>query len=185
MTINWNKFVCVRSLFWIGLFTFTISLAFFTYWQMLYAKPFVADNIIIFSIFETKSLREILLGQPVSFLPAYRPAPYFSTYLQYQLVGVQGTSYYAVNIVINALMAFVGGALFYRVTTSKLFAFIFAAAIISDTRSFDSMLYIIERQSTMAVLFGGLVIYCLSRSQTNQISIHNAAAISALLCFLH
>ncbi|RME58452.1 hypothetical protein D6779_06420 [Candidatus Parcubacteria bacterium] len=118
--------------------------------------PFGADNLISLSLGAEPSLLTFFTHSLVNYLPIYRPVSIATIWLQYRLVGVAPLSYFVVNIVIWVLCAFLVYFFLYIYLKSRLVAILAAGLMLVDIRSASALYWIIERQTTLAILFGGL-----------------------------
>src|SRR5204863_1955558 len=99
-----------------------------------------------------------LVTEQYARLPAYRPVPVFTLWLQYELAGLNPQSYFWVNIVLVVCMCAVLYALVYRMTGSWAAGGGAAFALLVDARGATAINTIVERQTTLACILGLLAL---------------------------
>ena len=90
--------------------------------------------------------------------PIYRPLTYLTIWVQEQVGGLHGTQYFVVNLLVWIAAALALYALVYLLTRSRLAALVVAGAFAVDGRALSAVVWVGERQSTMACLFGLLAL---------------------------
>lgn len=130
---------------WVAATTFESALRF---------RPFQADNLIALSLGARPDPTTFFTGSFVSYLPAYRPLAYLTIWVQYQIVGLRIGYYSLFNILVWVGCVLCVYAFVYILTRSRLSATIVALLMLLDGRQYAALIWIGERQSTLAVLFG-------------------------------
>jgi hypothetical protein len=93
----------------------------------------------------------------------WRPLTYTSLWAQYQVSGLDISPYFAVNIVLWIACAALVYALVYTHTRLALAAAAAAFITLTDDRMFSALILIIERQTTLACIFGLLAVLAAQR----------------------
>jgi hypothetical protein len=117
------------------------SLAVVLFWKAPDVPAYDTDNLFSLSLGPLVDTRQSLLSlltEPYAHLPAYRPVPLFTLWLQYKLVGLAPESYFVVNIVVLVGVCVVLYGLVYRMTGSWVAAGGSAFALLVDARSISS-----------------------------------------------
>jgi hypothetical protein len=96
-------------------------------------------------------------------LPAYRPVAYTALWLQEQTTGLRFTPLFAASLGLVVACALALYALIYGLTRSWAAATLLTAAFAVDDRWFAVAVWIIERQSSLAALFGVLALLAVHR----------------------
>ena len=135
------------------------------YGTALFVLPFDLDNIV--------ALSEGDRSQPFGFfrhaitwaysdtggsVPIYRPIGYVTIWAQEQAGGLGAEQYFAFNLALWLGCALALYALVHRLTRSRLAAAAAAAVLAVDSRALNELIWIAERQATLALLFGLLAV---------------------------
>jgi hypothetical protein len=137
------------------------SLAVVLFWKAPDVPAYDTDNLFSLSLGPVVDTRQSLLSlltEPYAHLPAYRPVPLFTLWLQYKLLGLAPESYFVVNIVLLAGMCAVLYALVYRMTGSWAAGCGSALVLLVDPRGTTAVKTIVERQTAIACLLGLLAL---------------------------
>ena len=150
-------------------------LAFGTFSYYLKIRPFATDDLLALSFGTLRTPSSFITGKWVEWLPAYRPLSQFSIWLQFQLVGIEPISYYIVNILLWLGCVVILYFFVFQLTNSRLAAFLAASLMLVDIRVATALIWIIERQSPLAVLCGSsailLFLYAVSSNHIKSMSI--------------
>jgi hypothetical protein len=135
-------------------FVLLLALTLFAFGRVAELRPFDADSILALSWAERSGPLSFARGNELMH-PEWRPLPYLSFWIQYQLVGLDNIpSWFAVNVLLWGLCIFVVYLLVYTTVHSQLAAILTAAAVLLDPRSFPELIVITGRQMVLACLFG-------------------------------
>jgi hypothetical protein len=137
------------------------SLAVVLFWKAPDVPAYDTDNLFSLSLGPLVDTRQSLLSlltEPYAHLPAYRPVPLFTLWLQYKLVGLAPESYFVVNIVLLVGMCAVLYALVYCITGSWAAGCGSAFVLLVDPRGTTAIRTIVERQTAIACLLGLLAL---------------------------
>jgi hypothetical protein len=137
------------------------ALAVALFWQIAQIPAFNKDNAFSLSFGPSVGPRHSLLSlvtEQYARLPAYRPVPVFTLWLQYELAGLNPESYFWVNIMLVVCMCVVLYALVYRMTGSWAAGGGSAFALLVDPKGFSAINTIVERQTTLACILGLLAL---------------------------
>ncbi len=112
----------------------------------------------------------------------WRPVTYSSLWAQYEISGLDISAFFSVNIVLWIACASLVYALVYMHTQLVLGAVAAAFITLTDPRTFSPLLLIIERQTTLACMFG-LLAMLIAYRESQRVTPNRAwlAAIVALL----
>jgi hypothetical protein len=170
-----------RTLEAVGVFA---ALAVVTWWMfgdVLNLRPLGGDNLYVLSWANRAPATELLRVDPVIY-PEWRPLPYATIWLQFQWSRLDHVAlYHAVNLSVWVACAWFIWAIVGRITGSRVASFVAAALVVTDVRALTAQTLIVERQSSMAALFGLAAIWILARSWGSTLSKLTWSAI-ALLC---
>jgi len=86
----------------------------------------------------------------------YRPFTYFSLWLQHEISGFTLSAFYSLNLFLWLACAVVAYLLVFVNTASWMAAGAAALLLLTDDRFFTALVWLIERQTTMACVFGAL-----------------------------
>jgi hypothetical protein len=121
----------------------------------LFVHPLDGDNLVALSVGPLHSAGDFFTGGAHSaYRPAYRPAAELTLWVQYHLLHLQVHSYFAVNIVLWALCACAVYAFTVLATGSRAFGAAAGLATMLDGRGILAVLWILERQTSLALLCG-------------------------------
>jgi hypothetical protein len=129
--------------------------------KVVEAPAYDADNLFSLSqgpLVDSRGGLPSLLTEPFGHLPAYRPVPIFSLWLQYKLAGLAPESYFVVNIVLVVAMCVALYAVVYRITGSWAAACGAAFALLVDARGRTLTGTIVERDTALACVLGLLAL---------------------------
>ncbi len=127
-------------------------------------RPFGEDNFYVFSWIDRASAGSLLHLDP-SIYPEWRPLAYQTVWLQYQWAGLARMSdYYVFNVGVWVLVAWLVYLLTVQLTASRLAACAAALFVVTEPRAIPAVSWIVERQSSMACLFGLLAWWAVVRS---------------------
>jgi hypothetical protein len=125
------------------------------YGGAVFVHPLDADNLVSLSVGTRSDPSDYFTGDAHGFYrPAYRPFAELTLWVQNHLVGLQIHSYFAVNIAIWAAVAMLVYALVVVATDSRVAGAAAAGATLLDPRGILAILWILERQSSLALLLG-------------------------------
>jgi hypothetical protein len=121
----------------------------------LFVHPLDPDNLVALSIGPKHSLADYFSGGAHSmFRPAYRPFAELTLWLQYHVLGLQPHSYFFVGILLWVACGWLVYGFVSLATGSRSFAALAALATLLDARGILAVLWILERQATLALLLG-------------------------------
>jgi hypothetical protein len=121
----------------------------------LFVHPLDGDNLVALSVGPLHSAGGFFTGAAHStYRPAYRPAAELTLWLQYHLVHLQTHSYFAINIFVWALCACAVYAYAVLATGARALAAAAGLATMLDARGVLDVLWILERQTSLALLCG-------------------------------
>jgi hypothetical protein len=121
----------------------------------IFVHPLDADNLVALSVGVRHNPADYFTGGAHSFYrPAYRPFAELTLWIQDHAVGLEPHSYFAVNIVIWALAALAVYAFVVLAVGSRALGAAAALATLLDARGILAILWILERQSSLALLLG-------------------------------
>jgi len=152
----------------LGLF---VALAAFTWWifgDVLNVRPLGGDNLYVLSWANRAPASELLRVDPVIY-PEWRPLPYATIWLQFQWSRLDAVPlYHAANLAVWAGCAWLIWNIVAGLTGSRLASGVAAALVLTDVRALTAQTLIVERQSSLAVLFGLAAILVLVRSKESR-----------------
>lgn len=120
---------------------------------------FDADNLGALSLGIKPNPMVFFMGRLASYLPAYRPLPYLTIWLQYQILGVRPVFFFLFNQLVWITCGLILFSIISKTSSkSRVAAFLVTIIFLLDARTFASLIWIGERQSTMASLFGLLAL---------------------------
>jgi hypothetical protein len=131
------------------------------FWRVVHTPAFNEDNLFALSFGPAVGHREsllTLLTAQYGVLPAYRPFPMFTLWLQYKLAGLAPESYFVVNIALLVGLCAALYALLYRMTGSWAAAGGSAFALLVDPRLISISTTIGERETAIVSLLGLLAL---------------------------
>lgn len=156
-----------------------IAAGLFSYFQDY--RPFAPDDLFGLSFGRIENPLSFFTGKWSQFLPAYRPISMVSLWVQYQLVGVEPISYFLFNIFVWFGCILVLYFLVYHFTHSQLSSFIAAFFMMVDIRTTTLLVWIIERQNPLVVLFGSLGLLLFIKSTQKGV---NRVLISSIFVYI-
>ncbi|MFA7252961.1 MAG: glycosyltransferase family 39 protein [Patescibacteria group bacterium] len=172
------NFLRVLKSHWFVIFLLAVGL-FYSFYSAVFLKPHDADNLIALS-FGLRNPSEFITGSFTSYFPAYRPLAQLIIWFQYQISGVSSSeSYFVINILIWLLCAVFVYLIVHNLTKHKVASAAASLLLFLDQRSFNSIIWIGERQSSLAVLFGLAALFVSLR--TNRYNIARIFLIMFLL----
>jgi hypothetical protein len=139
--------------------TAIVALATISFGKALSIHPADADNLIALSLASKQNPFGFFTGCFVSFLPGYRPVAYLFSWMQYQIVHLNIPSYFFVNVSIVIACIIVIYLLVYLLSKSKVAAFVVSVLMIVNPNFLCAIVWIGERQSSLALLFGLLALF--------------------------
>lgn len=133
-------------------------------------RPFELDNVVSLS-WAHRSNPLDFFTTPVEWtypetggtVPIYRPLAYLSIWAQEQTGGLQATQYFVANLGLWLAAVLALYALVFWFTRSRLIALLAAGVFAIDGRVLTALVWIGERQSAMACLFGLLALVVVTR----------------------
>ena len=130
------------------------ALTYFVYGRVLEIRPLSGDNLYILAWADRAPATALFAGDP-DFYPEWRPLPYSTVWLQYRWSNLHHVEIY---YLINLLLWSACGWLVYRVVVrlghSAAGGLLAAGILITDSQPVFAVSWIIERQSSMACIFG-------------------------------
>jgi hypothetical protein len=135
-----------------------LTLTWFVYGRALEILPFSGDNLYVLSLVDHAAPSALVRGDP-SFYPEWRPLPIETIWLQYRRSNIDGArDYFLVNLLLWATSAWLVYHIVQLLANSTPAALVAAAFVATDPRPVFGLAWIIERQSSMACLFGLLAV---------------------------
>jgi hypothetical protein len=140
----------------------TIAFLVLTAWGGgIFVQPLELDNVVALSISDRANPFHFFTS-PVTWtypdthgtVPIYRPLAYFSIWFQEKAGGLHAPQYFMLNLLIWIAGALLLYALVHRLTGSRLAAVLAGGVFAIDDRVLTGIVWIAERQSTLAVMFG-------------------------------
>ena len=143
--------------------------------------PFEGDNLYVLS-WADRARPADLLAVDADIYPEWRPLSYATVWLQYRWAELHDVwSYYLVNAVLWALCGWLVFRLVHELTASIAPAIVSAAIVLTSPEIIDSMVLIVDRQTSLACLFGLAVWLMLVRIDRRPPTRLECVAVSALL----
>jgi hypothetical protein len=139
-----------------GTFSFGVllALACATYGRIFNIRPLGGDNLYILSWASRAPASALLRVDPLIY-PEWRPLPYQSIWLEYRWWNIDHVAaYFVVNLLIWTTCAWLIYLIVDRILSSRIVALFTAALVLTDSRPVYALLWIVERQTSMACLFG-------------------------------
>ena len=150
-------------------------LGFGTFSYYLEIRPYATDDLLALSFGSLRTPSSFITGKWVEWLPAYRPLSQFSIWLQFQLVGIEPITYYIINLLLWIGCVVILYFIVFYLTKSRFSAFLVALLMMVDIRVDTALIWIIERQSPLTVLFGSsailLFLHSASKNRVKPVSI--------------
>jgi hypothetical protein len=149
----------------------TIAFLVLTAWgSAIFVQPLELDNVVSLS-FADRSNPFHFFTSPVTWtypdthgtVPVYRPLAYLSVWFQEQVGGLHAPQYFTLNLLIWIAAALALYAIVHTVTRSRLASLLAAGVFAIDDRVLTGIVWIGERQSTLAVMFGLLAFLVVCR----------------------
>ena len=135
-----------------------LALTWLVYGRVFEIPPLSGDNLYILSLVDHATPSALLRGDP-NFYPEWRPLPTETIRLQYRWSNIEGASaYFLVNLLLWATSAWLVYCVVQLLVNSTAAALVAAAFVATDPRPVIGVAWIIERQSSMACLFGLLAV---------------------------
>jgi hypothetical protein len=154
----------------------------------LVAYPFELDNVAALSLAHRSNPLTFFAGgthwtytDVHGALPEYRPLAFVTVWVQEEVAGVHGVQYFAVGLVLLAAYASAVYGLVYACVSSRLAALVAAGALVIDYRVFTAVVWILERQTTMACVFGLLAMLLVVENRRFQPRTQRIAVFALLL----
>src|SRR6185436_8455391 len=114
--------------------------------------------------------------------PEWRPLSFATLWLQYRWQHLDHLgAYHAVNILFWVMCVWIVYQLIVHFTSSRLAAAIVSGLLVTDVRAITAVTNIIERQTTLATMFGLGAIWVVAGDSTKRIGTGKCVAIG-LLC---
>jgi hypothetical protein len=135
-------------------FAVLFLLVWLIYQPVLTMPPFEGDNLYVLSTVDRLGPIDLLRGDPEIY-PEWRPLAYFSVWLQYRWASIDRVwSYYAINILLWVLCGWIVNRLVLAISGSSVAALASTALVVTSPLLIDSVVLIVERQTTLACVFG-------------------------------
>ncbi len=143
--------------------------------------PFDGDNFYVLSWADRAGPASLLQVDP-SIYPEWRPLAYLTVWLQYQRTGLGTmTPYFVVNLLAIVACAWLVFRIVLEESGAAASGLVVAALALTDQRVVRAMSWIVERQSSMACLFGLAALLLVSRAGERRLSPAHGVVVGALL----
>jgi hypothetical protein len=140
-----------------------LAVAVFTGVRIFDIRPLGGDNLYILSWAKRAPWSALLRVDPVVY-PEWRPVAFQSVWFQYRWWGSDGiAAYFVFNLLVWTACAWLVYRLVDRLAHSKPAALLAALLVLIDVRSVSTLTLIVERQSSLACLFGLIAIVVVVR----------------------
>jgi len=171
----------LRPVVGVASFGVLLALTYFVYGRALDILPFSSDNLYILSWVDRSPASALLRVDPDVY-PEWRPLAYLTVWFQYRWSGVdQPQAYFTVNLLLWAACGWLIYRIVVRVVGSAAAGLCAAAVIVSDPRAASALTWIVERQTSMACLFGLWALLVAIGSGEREIGPFGCIGICALL----
>jgi len=131
---------------------------------VLSIRPLETDNVYALAWVHSAPLTAVIVGD-AAILPEWRPLPYATVWLTHRLLGLDGAAvHFAVNLLVWIACAWLVYRLVRDATDSAAAGFVAGVFLLSDTRVSWTLTAIIDRQMSLACVFGLLAWWLVVRS---------------------
>lgn len=158
---------------------FLLSLA--VYWPVLGIRPLRGDNLYVLA-WVNQAPFSALWSLDSRIYPEWRPLAYLTIWLEYRVFRLVGMPFYfLVNLGLWTACAWLVNRIIYELTRYRPAAVLAALWLLFDRRIIEGLSWIVERQTTMACVFGLTVVLLLIRTRDRVLRPHEAAGAAVLL----
>jgi len=138
--------------------------------RVLDVRPLGEDNFYVFSWIDGAHASNLLRLDP-SIYPEWRPLAYQTIWLQYQWAGLaRMADYYVVNIGVWVLTAWLVYRISVHLTGSLAASCVAALFVLTEPRASPAVAWVVERQASMACLFGLLACWIVVRADARRLA---------------
>jgi hypothetical protein len=165
----------------IGVLVGLAVIVWWTFGAALHVHPLGGDNLYVLSWANRTTAAGLLRVDPIIY-PEWRPLTYATIWVQFQWSRLDHVAlYHAVNLALWTACAWLVWDLVRHVTRSRVAGLVAAVLVLTDVRAITAQTLIVERQTSMAVLFGLAAIWVLVRHRGPKLNTATAIGIG-LLC---
>jgi hypothetical protein len=151
------------------------------YWPIFGIRALNGDNLYILWWVHTAPASALLRLDPQIY-PEWRPLPFQLIWLEHRLVPLGAVAvHHAINLWIWVTCAWLAYRIVLLLSSSRLAGFLAAAWLLSDQRSVQTLLLIVERQTSLAGCFGLLAVFLVVRAADRRLTTSESAAVALLL----
>jgi hypothetical protein len=159
-----NRHVLHSDRVWaIASFVLFLGIAWVTFGRIFEIRPLDGDNLYILSWSERTPVSGLLQADP-NIYPEWRPLAFLTVWLQYQWWNIESIApYFAANLVVWTIAAWLVSRVVDAFVDSRIAAFVAGAVVLTDARAVKAMVWIVDRQMTLACVFGMLALVVVIR----------------------
>lgn len=122
------------------------------YWPVFHLIPFEEDNVYVLAWAASTPAARVLAVDPF-FYPEWRPLAYATVWIEHR-VGVPIAMHFAINLGLWIACAWLAYLIARRLADSSVAGILAAVLVLSDPRATWTLVAIIERQTSLACVFG-------------------------------
>ena len=149
----------------VAVFGLLLGVAWWMFGRTLDVRPLGGDNLYVLSWVHRAPAAELVRLDPIIY-PEWRPLAFATVWLQYRWQRLDYLApYHAFNIVLWTACVWLVYQIVVRITSSRVAALIVAGLVLTDVRAITAQTLIIERQTTLAALFGLSAIWLVLRDR--------------------
>jgi hypothetical protein len=153
------------------------------YWPVFGIRPLRGDNFYVLAWVDAASFADLWRLDPEIY-PEWRPLAYQSIWLEHQLVQLRAVAiHHGVNLALWIACAWLVYRIVVRLSDSHLAGALAAVLLASDPRAMPLMTWIVDRQGSMACVFGLLALDVAVRARDRDLTRREGVIVSiCLLC---
>jgi hypothetical protein len=164
-----------------AVFCLLLGLGITIYWPIFGIRPLDGDNFYILWWAHNAPFQSLLRLDPQIY-PEWRPLTYQSIWLEHRLVPLTAVAaHHAINLLILVSCAWLCYRIVVLLSASRIVGAVMAAWLIVDQRSALALVLIVERQTTLACLFGLFAMLMFVRADDRRLTGSESGLVAILL----
>lgn len=165
----------------IAAFLLLLGLGLTLYFPILDLLPLRSDNLYVLAWVDHASIAS-LFGLDPAIYPEWRPLAYQTIWLEHSIIQLRQVGlHHFVNLLLWVTCAWLVYRLVDELASSRAWAFTVAALLVVDSRAAESLIWIVERQSTLACCLGLLACLIVVRARQRALSPATFIGVTVLL----
>ncbi len=151
------------------------------YWPMFGIRPLENDNLYTLGWLDAAPVGALLVGDPEIY-PEWRPLLNLHLWFEHRAVPLQlFAAHYVVNLASWTVCAWLVFRIVIELSGSRLAGLVSAVLVLTDPRATWALVMVVERQTTMACVFGLIAVLIVVRAGPQGLSRRQALSVGGLL----